>query len=110
MVLAEAPCDNGPEVIRRRNEVGSSTRAGATPGSGLNLMTGSELSRVPETLSRCNSEDKEKLVEAAKLLSIQKEVGFNFVEEPNETLKHLIDQERCDRAKKMEWEQREGDQ
>jgi hypothetical protein len=49
-------------------------------------------------------------VEAAKLLSIQKEVGFNFTEDPNDTLKHFIDQERCDRAKKMEWEQRGDDQ
>ncbi|PNX64006.1 hypothetical protein L195_g061905, partial [Trifolium pratense] len=51
--------------------------------------------------------DKEKLIEAAKLLSIQKEVGFNFAEEEKLTLKQLVDHEGCDRAKKMEWEQRE---
>jgi hypothetical protein len=110
MARAENVRDTGLEVNRRRQEGGSLTRTGSTPGYGLNLISGSELSRVPKTLSQDRGEDKEKLVEAAKLLCIQNEVGFNFVEAPNETIKYLIEQERGDRAKKMEWEQREGDQ
>ncbi|MCI38814.1 hypothetical protein A2U01_0060043 [Trifolium medium] len=52
--------------------------------------------------------EREKLVEAAKLLSIQKEVGFSFEDFDGVTLKQLVDQERSDRAKKREWEQKEG--
>jgi hypothetical protein len=68
------------------------------------------ISTVPDTLVRNNEEDKEQLVAAAKLLSFQKQVGFNFQETDNVTIVHLIDQERSDRNKKMEWENREGDQ
>jgi hypothetical protein len=49
-------------------------------------------------------------VEAAKLLSIQKEVGLTFEEPTTVTIKQLVIQETCDRKKKMDWEQREGDQ
>jgi hypothetical protein len=55
-------------------------------------------------------EDKEKLLAAAKLLSIQKDVGFTFVEPEGETLKELVQHECNDREKKMAWEQREVDQ
>ncbi|MCI57679.1 hypothetical protein A2U01_0078930, partial [Trifolium medium] len=50
--------------------------------------------------------ETEKMLEAAKLLSIQKEVGFPFDELDGVTLKQLVDQERNDRAKKMERERR----
>jgi hypothetical protein len=82
---------------------------GGTPSSGINLLSGSDLSAVPDSLPPGFEDERDKLVEAAKLLNIQLEVGFNFEETTNETLKLLIEQERCDRAKKMEWEQR-GDQ
>jgi hypothetical protein len=50
------------------------------------------------------------MIEAAKLLSIQKEVGFNFEVAEEETLKKLVEQELCDREKKMDWEKSVGDQ
>jgi hypothetical protein len=91
--------DNGRSIKQR----------GGTPTSGINLLSGSDLSRVPDFMPPGFEDEREKLVEAAKLLNIQLEVGFNFEETTNETLEYLIDQERCDRAKKMDWEQR-GDQ
>jgi hypothetical protein len=54
--------------------------------------------------------EREKVIQAARLLSIQKEVGFNFEEHDEDTIKQLVEQEKCDRARKMEWEQREVDQ
>ncbi|MCH81494.1 RNA recognition motif [Trifolium medium] len=81
-----------------------------TPPSGINLLSNSETSKVLETALNVNGPEKEKLLEAAKLLSIQKEVGFSFEEAEDAAIKQLIDQERSDRAKKMAWEQREGDQ
>ncbi|MCH80896.1 hypothetical protein A2U01_0001672 [Trifolium medium] len=80
-----------------------------TPSSGINLISKSENSNVPDSGPHNSDEGREKLVETAKLLGIQK-VGFTFEEADGVTLKQLVDQERCDRAKKMEWEQREGDQ
>jgi hypothetical protein len=50
------------------------------------------------------------LIEAAKLLSIQNQVGFNFEEVKDDTIKHLVEQETCDRAKKKDWEDKNGDQ
>jgi hypothetical protein len=88
----------------------SAKQRGGTPTSGINLLSGSDLSRVPDSMPLSIEDEREKLMEAAKILNIQVEVGFNFEETTNETLKYLIDQERCDRAKKMEWEQRDGDQ
>ncbi|KAK2430144.1 hypothetical protein P8452_43598 [Trifolium repens] len=81
-----------------------------TPASGLILISGSEISRVPDSQSQGHGVDKEKLIEAAKLLSIQKEVGFNFEVAEEETLKNLVEQELCDREKKMDWEKSVGDQ
>jgi hypothetical protein len=92
-------------------EEGSRTRVTcATPASGINLISGSELSRVPESQLQSQEVDREKLIEAAKLLSIQKEVGFTFEEPTTVTIKQLVIQETCDMKKKMDWEQREGDQ
>jgi hypothetical protein len=84
--------------------------SGGTPTSGINLISGSEGSIVPNSMPQGSDEEKEKLIEAAKLLSIQQEVGFTFEEPTDMTLKQLVDHERGDRAKKMEWERREGDQ
>jgi hypothetical protein len=81
-----------------------------TPASGLNLISGSEISRVSDSQSQGQGVDKEKMIEAAKLLSIQKEVGFNFEVAEEETLKKLVEQELCDREKKMDWEKSVGDQ
>jgi hypothetical protein len=49
-------------------------------------------------------------VEAAKLLHIQKEVGFTFEVAEDVTIKELAEQEECDRAKKLDVEGRVGDQ
>jgi hypothetical protein len=54
--------------------------------------------------------EREEVIQAAKLLSLQKEVGFNFVDQDDVIIKQLVNEEKCDRAKKMEWEQREVDQ
>jgi hypothetical protein len=81
-----------------------------TPTSGLNLLSGSDISRVPESQPQGQDVEKEKLIEAAKLLSIQKEVGFNFDVSDDEILKNLVEQEKSDREKKMDWEKRDGDQ
>jgi hypothetical protein len=83
---------------------------GGTPVSGINLISDSEGSIVPNSIPQSNDEEKEKLLEAAKLLSIQQEVGFTFEVPDDMTLKQLVDHERGDRAKKMDWERREGDQ
>jgi hypothetical protein len=37
-------------------------------------------------------------------------VGFTFEVEEEVTIKQLVELEKCDRVKKMEWEQRECDQ
>jgi hypothetical protein len=81
-----------------------------TPASGINLISGSENSLLSNSVGQENEEEKAKLVEAAKLLSIQREVGFTFEEPRGEIMKQLVDHENADRAKKMDWEQREGDQ
>jgi hypothetical protein len=61
---------------------------------------------VPETQGAA----KDILIQAAKLLSIHKIVGFNFVEPEGNIINQLVDQEIEDRAKKVEWENKEGDQ
>jgi hypothetical protein len=106
----EATQVDRPEPVGRIEAGCGSKRGVSTPSSGLNLLSGSDLSVVPDTLDQNGGEDKEQLVAAAKLLSIQKVVGFNFEEPDKVTISHLIDQERSDRIKKKEWESREGDQ
>ncbi|MCH87330.1 hypothetical protein A2U01_0008198 [Trifolium medium] len=76
----------------------------------MNLMSVRGISLVPETQLDVLDVERAKVVEAAKLLNIQKEVGFTFEEIEGETIKQLIDQEGCDRVKKLDWEQRNGDQ
>jgi hypothetical protein len=83
---------------------------GVTPTSGINLISGSEISLGIVDETPLQSGEKEEVLQAAKLLSIQKDVGFNFEEPEEEIMKQLVDQELCDRAKKMELEKREGDQ
>ncbi|CAJ2642584.1 unnamed protein product [Trifolium pratense] len=78
-----------------------------TPASGINLISGSQCSQVPNPGIDVDGRNKESAIEAAKLLSIQKEVGFSFEEDDDKTLKELMMQERSDRSKKMEWEQKE---
>jgi hypothetical protein len=82
----------------------------ATPSSGLKLITDSGPSMVLETPMPTIEADRAKLVEAAKLIEIQKLAGFTFEGKEDETTKLMIEQENCDRAKKMIWEQRNGDQ
>jgi hypothetical protein len=49
-----------------------------------------------------------KLLAAAKLLKLQKDVGFTFEEPTGAILEQLIEQEMCDQAKKIDWEDKEG--
>jgi hypothetical protein len=74
------------------------------------LISGSESSKgsIPE--SKEEEGDREKIIQAAKLLSIQREVGFNFQQPEGDTLKQLVQEENVDRAKKTAWENKEGDQ
>jgi hypothetical protein len=109
VVVAVDSVSNDADRNRRKGEGRIANQVGVTPASGINLLFGSEMSRVSDSVSQSREEDKDKYVEAAKLLSIQKKVGFNFEEATSDTIKHLIDQEKCDRTKKMEWEQKEGD-
>jgi hypothetical protein len=81
-----------------------------TPASGMDLISGSDNSRGSCSPSYGEGGDKAKFIEAAKLLSIQKQVGFTFAEPTDSTIPHLVDQELIDRAKKMECEKKEGDQ
>jgi hypothetical protein len=83
---------------------------GVTPPSGINLLSESENSGKSNPILQIQADDREKVTQAAKLLSIQKGVGFTFETNDTETIMQLVDQEKCDRAKKMEWEQREVDQ
>ncbi|WJX43771.1 hypothetical protein P8452_30829 [Trifolium repens] len=106
----EASEDGDADQYRRKGEGREAFHGVSTPASGINLLSGSETSRVSDSLPQSLNEDKDKYVEAAKLLSIQKNVGFSFVEATSDTLKHLVEQENCDRIKKMEWELKEGDQ
>jgi hypothetical protein len=103
-----APSDDG--CLRREEGSLRVDLTKVTPTSGLNLISGGANSMTSGSSHHYNEEEKEKMVEAAKLLSIQKEVGFTFEDATNDTLKLLIDQEKIDRTKKMEWEQKEGDQ
>jgi hypothetical protein len=108
--VVEASEDGDADQYRRKGEGREAFHGVSTPASGINLLSGSETSRVSDSLPQSLNEDKDKYVEAAKLLSIQKNVGFSFVEATSDTLKHLVEQENCDRIKKMEWELKEGDQ
>jgi hypothetical protein len=83
--------------------------SGVTPKSGINLISESDSGRSFSTVPLQVGE-REEVIQAAKLLSLQKEVGFNFVDQDDVIIKQLVNEEKCDRAKKMEWEQREVDQ
>ncbi|WJX25913.1 hypothetical protein P8452_14901 [Trifolium repens] len=78
--------------------------------SGINLILEDGDSLVPETQNDSNEGDRALVVEAAKLLQIQKEVGFSFEVVEDVTIKQLVEQEECDRAKKLAMEGRNGDQ
>jgi hypothetical protein len=93
------------EQVRDQN----SKYSGVTPKSGINLISGSDSGRSNSSIP-IQVGEREKVIQAARLLSIQKEVGFNFEEHDEDTIKQLVEQEKCDRARKMEWEQREVDQ
>jgi hypothetical protein len=88
----------------------SSLTPGVTPSSGLNLISKSDNSVALDTPPTEPAGDRIKVIEAAKLLAIQKEVGFSFEVEDGVTLNELTLHEDCDRIKKMEWEQKNGDQ
>jgi hypothetical protein len=81
-----------------------------TPGSGLNLIVGDENSNGSGSLAHSQEGDRDKVVQAAKLLRIQREVGFTFEEPLEDVVKQLVDEENCDRSKKMDWEKRQCDQ
>jgi hypothetical protein len=108
--MAEEGTDGREGCSNRQDERWKGSIPGATPVSGLQFLSGSEASRVSDSQKQTPDEDKVKLIEAAKLLKIQKEVGFNFVEATCETLKVLVEQENNDRTKKMVWEGNVGDQ
>jgi hypothetical protein len=93
----------------RRQEVSTEQFNSVTPKSGIQLISDSGNSNLSDSILQ-NSDDREKIMQAAKLLSIQKDVGFTFVDSDKVTINQLVHQELCDRAKKMEWEQRECDQ
>ncbi|MCI16668.1 hypothetical protein A2U01_0037812, partial [Trifolium medium] len=101
--------DDTAGVINRSEQSGQRAVC-QTPSSGINLISGSVNSKGTGSMANDDTGEREKLLEAAKLFSIQKEVGFSFDELDGATLKQFMDQERNDRAKKMEREQRVGDQ
>jgi hypothetical protein len=101
---------SGENCTGREEDLLGAVNFNATPASGINLISVSDNSLVADSVPQVNTEEKDKFVEAAKLLSIQREVRFTFEEPTDDTLKQLVDQERCDRAKKLEWEQKDGDQ
>jgi hypothetical protein len=81
-----------------------------TPPSGIVLISNSDNSMVPDTPLSEPADDRIKLLEAAKLLATQKQVGFTFEVDDGVTINELIQHEDCDRAKKVDWEQKIGDQ
>jgi hypothetical protein len=83
---------------------------GVTPPSGINFLSESENSSKSTPPIPNQADETEKVIQAAKLLSIQKGVGFTFVDTDDVTIKQLVENEKSDRVKKMEWEQRECDQ
>jgi hypothetical protein len=107
---SEAVHGGEEEDSQRVEKQRKSKPAAITPSSGINLMSNSDTSKGSKAVTHDENADKIKLIEAAKLLHIQKKVGFNFVERDGEVVKQLVEQEESDRVKKMEWEKREGDQ
>jgi hypothetical protein len=83
---------------------------GVTPPSGINFLSESENSSKSTPPIPNQADETEKVIQAAKLLSIQKGVGFTFVDTDDVTIKQLVENEKSDKVKKMEWEQRECDQ
>jgi hypothetical protein len=81
-----------------------------SPQSGINLLSESENSSKSTPPFLNQADEREKVIQAAKLLNIQKGVGFTFVETDVVTINQLVENEKSDRVKKMEWEQRECDQ
>jgi hypothetical protein len=81
-----------------------------TPSSGLKLNAADVVPTAEVIPDAEANGDRDKVVEAAKLIAIQKQVGFSFEVEDEVIVNELIVQENCDRAKKMSWEQRMVDQ
>ncbi|MCI16348.1 hypothetical protein A2U01_0037490, partial [Trifolium medium] len=101
-------CESGDPSLNHRRSRAKNRQTGPviTPLSCLNFIAGSGNSDVLETPNADSQGDRAKVLEAAKLLNIQKQVGLSFDVVEGETIKQLIEQEECDRAKKMDWEQR----
>jgi hypothetical protein len=95
---------------RRREGLQIMKRTPVSLPSGINLISGSDVSGRSVSPDQSDKGEKEKVIQAAKLLNIQKEVGFNFTEPEEETINHLVQKEKCDRDNKMAWEHRNGDQ
>jgi hypothetical protein len=93
----------------RQKNPGSLEGQSVTPATGIGLILESENSQSASSQQDSVGE-KEKAIEAARLLSIQKEVGFTFEEQDDEIVQQLVNQETKDRGMKMEWEKKEGHQ
>jgi hypothetical protein len=115
----DIPLELEPHVLRLNEGEGSSRRhervlllrnPGGTPPSGINLLSEGQISSISDHSRQSQEEDRDKVIQAAKLLSLQRGVGFTFEVEEEVTIKQLVELEKCDRVKKMEWEQRECDQ
>jgi hypothetical protein len=101
---------SGKEVVSANQEPIQQLSTNCTANSGINLILEDCDSVVPETQATRVEGDRATVVEAAKLLHIQKEVGFTFEVAEDVTIKELAEQEECDRAKKLDVEGRVGDQ
>jgi hypothetical protein len=113
--LVEALQDGGGQARRRRGKAYGGAKAGeaskgvavnSTPSSGLNLISEDVNSMVsgPQLLEQ--NEERVKVLEAARLLKTQKEVGFTFEMEDEDIIRELVVKENDDRAKMMDGEQK----
>jgi hypothetical protein len=108
----EGPQQASSNVHGGSTEVGSRREEGLPhssnyvqiPVSGVALISVGEGLGGTEKRSNAIDGERGKLIEAAKLLVIQKEVGFTFEEPEVDTLKQLVDKELNDRAMMMDRE------
>jgi hypothetical protein len=76
----------------------------------VNLIESSGTSDVPETPLNVSENDRNKVLEAVKIMGIQNEVGFTFQVEDGDIVKQLIQHEHSDKNKKMDWDHQNVDQ
>jgi hypothetical protein len=77
-----------------------------TPSSGLKLISDNVNSRVSGSQLVEQDGERVKVLEAARLLKTQKEVGFTFEMEDEDIIRELVVKENDDRAKMMDGEQK----